>query len=167
LCDRNAHKRVFVIYIIIYKFKRWKAKRIGLLVLSFCLDTKAPKSQDLYKNGLGSRPLLLKFRNSLRSNSRNFFTQEWPASTLRDGNFYKGRKLREQGPERIRRSSSFPGFRSFWPFWKKTVRGMEKSQLTLRNPFCLSVASLTDFSKVTFSKSFGRLGLAFLVLLLR
>jgi len=40
---------------------------------------------------------LLKFRNSLRSNSRNFFTQERPASTLWDGNFYKGHRLLKQG----------------------------------------------------------------------
>ncbi|WP_333595490.1 hypothetical protein, partial [Anaerospora hongkongensis] len=29
-------------------------------VLYFCLDTKVPKNQDLYGNGLGSRPSLAK-----------------------------------------------------------------------------------------------------------
>ncbi|MDF2930491.1 MAG: hypothetical protein K0Q75_2729 [Anaerospora sp.] len=58
----------------------------------FCLDTKVPKNQDLYRNGLENRPSLLKFRNSLRSNSRNFFTQERPVFTLRDGNFSNGRR---------------------------------------------------------------------------
>gem|GEM_PF-7017641 len=48
------------------------------------------------------------------------------------------------------------GPRSFWPFWKKTFRRMEKSQLTLRNPFCLSEASFTDFSKVTFFQVFWK-----------
>ncbi len=118
-------------------------------VMYFCLDTKVPKSQDLYKNDLGSKPSLLKFRNSLRSNSRNFFTQERLASTLRDGNFCKGRESENKKP-------LFPGSLSFWPFWKKTVRRMEKSQLTLRNPFCLSAASFTDFSKVIFFQVFWK-----------
>ncbi len=75
----------------------------------FCLDTKVPKNQDLYRNGLENRPSLLKFRNSLRSNSRNFFTQERPVFTLRDGNFSNGRRdLR-----------SFVTISLlFWPFWK-------------------------------------------------
>jgi hypothetical protein len=90
--------------------KRRESKEIeGLVVLYFCLDTKVPKNQDLYKNSLGNRPPLLKFRNSLRSNSRNFFTQEKPVSTLRDGNFYKGRKLRKQGTF-VSRSSFFLAF---------------------------------------------------------
>jgi|GEM_PF-4015744 len=61
--------------------------------------------------------------------------------------FYKGRKLRKQG---------ILVLRSYRPFWKKTVRRMEKGQLTLRNPFCLSAASFTDFSKVTFFQVFWK-----------
>ena len=91
------------------------AKGGNTTVLYFCLDAKVPKDQDLYKNGLGSRPPLLKFRNSLRSNNRNFFTQERSASTLRDSIFCKGRGLRKQGTGLVFFNLCF---RSFWPFWK-------------------------------------------------
>ena len=60
-------------------------------------------------------------------------------------------------PSPCHRSSLFSRFLSFWPFWKKTVRRMEKSQLTLRNPFCLSAASFTDFSKLTFFQGFWKI----------
>ncbi len=65
----------------------------------FCLDTKVPKNQDLYRNSLENRPSLLKFRNSLRSNSRNFFTQERSVSTLRGGNFSNGRGTKTRNGE--------------------------------------------------------------------
>jgi hypothetical protein len=65
----------------------------------FYLDTKVPKNQDLYRNSLENRPCLLKFRNSLRSNSRNFFTQARPVFTLRDGNFSNGRENKTRNGE--------------------------------------------------------------------
>ncbi len=65
----------------------------------FCLDAKVPKNQDLYRNSLGNKPSLLKFRNSLRSNSRNFFTPERLVSTLRDGNFSNGRRAKTRNGE--------------------------------------------------------------------
>jgi len=48
----------------------------------FCLDAKVPKNQDLYKNGLGSRPTLRKDQNSLRSNSWSSWSQGRSAATL-------------------------------------------------------------------------------------
>gem|GEM_PF-3075117 len=124
---------------------------MGFVVLYFCLDTKVPKNQDLYKNGLGSKPLLLKFRNSLRSNSRNFFTQERPASTLRDGNFCNGRGIRKEGSEGICRSFSYRIFRCFRPFWKKMVRRMEKSLLEDRPRIFATFVSMTKVGTRSFS----------------
>jgi len=73
-----------------------------------------------------------KAKNSLRSNSWPFFSQGRSASTLRDGDFRKGRK-----DEKKERKKGLSARSPFLPAisGKKTVRRMENGQLTLRNPF--------------------------------
>ncbi|GEM_PF-3881228 len=74
------------------------------------------------------------------------------------GDESKERRIRILAVENLCQWNRLPFVsRSFRPFWKNTVRRMRKSQLTLRNPFCLSVASLTDFSKLTFSQVFWKI----------
>ena len=53
--------------------------------------------------------------------------------------------------------------RSKRPFWKPTFRRMKNGRLTLRSPYCLSVASLRALVRRLFFKSVGRLGLDLLV----
>jgi hypothetical protein len=103
--------------------------------------------------------------NSLRSNSRNFFSQERPASTLRDGDFRKGRGIRKQGTESW--FLSFPRSSFFSALLERDGPKDEKESAYVKKSICLSAASLMDFSKLTLFQVTWKTGLAFLVLLLR
>ncbi len=94
---------------------------------------------------------MLKFGNSLRSDSRNFFTQERPASTLRDSNFRKGRK-----DTKFSFSSAL-----------LEIAGPEDGKLSayVKKSVCLSDSEFTDFSKLTIFQGYWKTGLDFLLLL--
>jgi hypothetical protein len=139
---------------LLYETSEYQAKQGMETVVYFCLDTKVPKSQDQYRNGLGSRPPLLKFRKLAALKQSEFL---YARKACFQGHFRKGRKIRKQ------RTLSFVCSRL--PFLsaisgKKAVRRMEMPPAYVKKSICLSAASLMDFSKVVaFPSLFGRLGL--------
>ena len=137
--------------------------------MSFCLDTKGPKNQDLYVRHLGSRPSWLKSANSLRSDSADFLTPGRPASILRHGGYRKGR-LRNDGMNGTECKYSHL-FRLYlflvpqWPFLEEDVPQDEKPVRYVKNSYCLSEASLRILVTYWFFKASGRTGLDFWLLL--
>jgi hypothetical protein len=86
-------------------------------VCTFVLIQKYQKIKTCTEMALEAGLPCGKAENSLRSNSRPCLSQGRPASTLRDGNFSNGRKIRKKGTGKEKRGQSpFSRELSFSPF---------------------------------------------------